>query len=121
MLIDIDHVEAPQVTPAVISKWHPWRVTQPGKEAQGRTVLHPDLRVLGQPGRSPLRTTAAVHHRQLPPPQPHRADPALHAYLGWRNANTRHRDVLAAERKERARVRSEKGTRRGGRPLEISA
>jgi hypothetical protein len=46
---------------------------------------------------------------------------ALHAYLGWRNANTRHRDALAAERKERARVRSEKGTRRGGRPLEISA
>ncbi|MDQ0905162.1 hypothetical protein QFZ22_001147 [Streptomyces canus] len=31
---------------------------------------------------------------------------ALHAYLRWRNANARHRDVLAAERKERARVRS---------------
>ncbi|GGS62147.1 IS630 family transposase [Streptomyces griseoviridis] len=41
---------------------------------------------------------------------------ALHAYLRWRNANTRHRDVLAAERKERARIRSEKGIRWGGRP-----
>lgn len=42
---------------------------------------------------------------------------ALHAYLRWRNANTRHRDVLAAERRERARIPSEKGIRRGGRPL----
>ncbi|WP_405657875.1 IS630 family transposase [Streptomyces sp. NBC_01166] len=40
---------------------------------------------------------------------------ALHAYLRWRNANARHRDVLAAERRERARVRSEKGVRWGGR------
>lgn len=46
---------------------------------------------------------------------------ALHAYLRWRNANARHRDVLAAERKERARTRSEKGIRRGGRPLEAAA
>ncbi|MFF7098120.1 IS630 family transposase [Streptomyces rubradiris] len=42
---------------------------------------------------------------------------ALHAYLRWRNANARHRDVLAAERRERARIRSEKGIRWGGRPL----
>ncbi|MGW8884571.1 IS630 family transposase [Streptomyces sp. NPDC055749] len=45
---------------------------------------------------------------------------ALHAYLRWRNANTRHRDVLAAERRERARIRirirSEKGIHWGGRP-----
>ncbi|WP_328908071.1 IS630 family transposase [Streptomyces sp. NBC_00234] len=40
---------------------------------------------------------------------------ALHAYLRWRNANSRHRDVLAAERRERARIRSEKGIRWGGR------
>ena len=31
----------------------------------------------------------------------------LHAYLRWRNANARHPDVLAAQRRERARVRSE--------------
>ncbi|EST20402.1 hypothetical protein M878_39605 [Streptomyces roseochromogenus subsp. oscitans DS 12.976] len=45
----------------------------------------------------------------------------LHAYLHWRNANARHRDVLAAERKERARIRSEKGIRWGGRPLKTAA
>lgn len=42
---------------------------------------------------------------------------AVHAYLRWRNANARHRDVLAAERKERARIRCEKGIRWRGRPL----
>jgi hypothetical protein len=31
----------------------------------------------------------------------------LHAYLRWRNANNRHPDVLAAQRRERARVRSQ--------------
>ncbi|MFB8024328.1 MULTISPECIES: IS630 family transposase [unclassified Streptomyces] len=40
----------------------------------------------------------------------------LHRYLRWRNQNARHPDVLAAQRRERARVRSEKGVRRGGRP-----
>lgn len=39
-----------------------------GKEAPGRAVLHPDLRLLGQPDRGPLRAAAAVHHRQLEPP-----------------------------------------------------
>lgn len=46
---------------------------------------------------------------------------ALHAYLRRRNANARHRDVLAAEREERARIRSEKGIRWGGRPLNTAA
>ncbi|GGS98518.1 hypothetical protein GCM10010270_83120 [Streptomyces violaceus] len=45
----------------------------------------------------------------------------LHADLRWRNAHARHRDVLAAERKERARIRSEKGIRWGGRPLRTAA
>ncbi|KAF5999264.1 hypothetical protein FNV68_03630 [Streptomyces sp. S1D4-23] len=40
---------------------------------------------------------------------------ALHAYLRWRNANSRHPDVPAAQRRERARVRGEKGVRWGGR------
>ena len=39
----------------------------------------------------------------------------LHAYLRWRNANARHPDVPAAQRRERARVRSEHH-RRWGRP-----
>lgn len=46
---------------------------------------------------------------------------ALYAYLRWRNANTRHHDVLAAERKEPARTRSEKGIRWGGRPISAAA
>ena len=46
---------------------------------------------------------------------------ALHAYLRWRNANARHRDVLAAERTERARIRSEKGIRWGRRTLATAA
>ncbi|GIJ13222.1 hypothetical protein Van01_64360 [Micromonospora andamanensis] len=36
-------------------------------------------------------------------------------YLRWRNANARHPDVLAAQRRERARVRSER-QHRWGRP-----
>ncbi|MGW6842563.1 IS630 family transposase [Streptomyces sp. NPDC054958] len=36
---------------------------------------------------------------------------ALHAYLRWRNKNARHPDVLAAQRRERARIRSERGIR----------
>jgi transposase len=40
----------------------------------------------------------------------------LHGYLRWRNAHARHPDVLAAQRRERARVRSEKGIRWGRRP-----
>jgi hypothetical protein len=39
----------------------------------------------------------------------------LQAYLCWRNANARHPDVLAAQRRERARVRSER-QHRWGRP-----
>jgi transposase len=39
----------------------------------------------------------------------------LQDYLRWRNANTRHPDVLAAQRRERARIRSER-QQRWGRP-----
>lgn len=44
----------------------------------------------------------------------------LHAHLRWRNANNRHPDVLEAQRRERARVRSEKG-HRWGRPKNKTA
>ncbi len=39
----------------------------------------------------------------------------LQEYLRWRNANARHPDVLAAQRRERARIRSER-QQRWGRP-----
>ena len=46
----------------------------------------------------------------------------LQAYLRWRNANARHPDVLAAQRRERARVRSERHQRWGRpRPQAIAA
>jgi hypothetical protein len=66
----------------------------------------------------PLRqfTLANSHHRGHPA-----QTQALHRYLRWRNTNARHPDVLTAQRKERARVRSEKGIRWGGRPLNTAA
>ena len=45
----------------------------------------------------------------------------LHAYLDWRNTNARHPDVLAAARRERARIRSEKGHRWGHRKIKNAA
>ncbi|MDH6129994.1 hypothetical protein P3T39_006987 [Kitasatospora sp. GP82] len=46
---------------------------------------------------------------------------ALHAYLRWRNTKARHPDVLAAQRRERVRICSEKGIRWGGRALAAAA
>jgi hypothetical protein len=46
---------------------------------------------------------------------------ALHAYLRWRNTNVRHPDVLAAQRRERAAICSEKGIRWGRRPIDEAA
>ncbi len=40
----------------------------------------------------------------------------LHAYLRWRNANARHRDVLAAERKDRARIAAREACAGAGAP-----
>jgi hypothetical protein len=44
----------------------------------------------------------------------------MQAYLRWRNANARHPDVLAAQRRERARIRSER-QQRWGRPRSMAA
>ncbi|MER8233253.1 hypothetical protein [Streptomyces sp. NPDC094049] len=38
-----------------------------------------------------------------------------------RNIDARHPDVLDAQRREHARIRSEKGIRWGGRPLVLAA
>jgi hypothetical protein len=72
---------------------------------------------LGQPDRSPLRTTPAITLANSQHPNHTGQTRALHAYLRWRNADARHPDVLAAQRRERARIRSEKGIRWGGRPI----
>ncbi len=66
----------------------------------------------------PLRqfTLANYHHCGHPA-----QTQTLHRYLRWRNAHARHPDVLAVQRKERARVRSEKGIRWGGHPLQVAA
>jgi hypothetical protein len=37
----------------------------------------------------------------------------LHDYLRWRNAHARHPDVLAAQRRERARIRSQRAATLG--------
>ncbi len=92
-----------------------------GDQAPGRTVLHPDLRVLGEPDRAhfgPLRqfTIANSNH-----PNHTVQTRALHAYLRRRNTNARHPDVLTAQRRERARIRSEKRIRWSGRPLAPAA
>lgn len=92
-----------------------------GREEQGRTVLYPGLRLVGQPDRSPLRTAEAVHHRQFESPEPHRPDPGPARLPPVAQRQRPHRDLLAAERKERARIRSEKGIRWGGRPLAAAA
>lgn len=46
---------------------------------------------------------------------------ALHAYMRWCNQFARHPDVLAAPRRERARISSEKGVRWGGRRNTMAA
>lgn len=44
----------------------------------------------------------------------------MHSYPRWRNANNRHPDILAAQRRERARIRSERH-RKWGRPQSRAA
>ncbi|WP_460060654.1 BTAD domain-containing putative transcriptional regulator [Streptomyces sp. YKOK-I1] len=60
---------------------------------------------------TPRRPALANSHHRSHPAQTR----ALHRYLRWRNAHARHPDVLAAQRRERAHIRSEKGIRWGRR------
>jgi transposase len=65
----------------------------------------------------PLRTfvIAGSHHRNYTV-----LARKLHAYLRWRSANARHPAVLAAQRRQRARIRSER-QRRWGQPVARAA
>ncbi|MFB6718004.1 hypothetical protein ACFCZY_40070, partial [Streptomyces sp. NPDC056237] len=71
-------------------------------------IIHPDKIIRVDKEMQPVCATS------------HEAPPVT-LVLRWRNTNARHPDVLAAQRRERARIRSEKGIRWGGRPLPAAA
>jgi hypothetical protein len=84
-------------------------------------VLHADQRLVGQSDPEaqfgPLRSfvmgdSSYPNHTVLAR--------RLQEYLRWRNAHARHPDVLAAQRRERARVRSQR-QQRWGRPKACAA
>jgi transposase len=85
-----------------------------GRRQQRRVVPDPDLRLLGEPHIEahfgPLRTFVLGNSNH-----PNHTVLAweIQAYLRWRDANARHPDILAAQRRERARVRSERRQRWG--------
>lgn len=68
------------------------------------------------PTRGPPWPAAVVHPGELEPPQPSRAHPGPALLPVPANVTARHPGILAAQRMERARSRSEKGIRWGGRP-----
>jgi transposase len=72
--------------------------------------------------KSAANTRAATHLRDrwFQPPHHPALIRHLHRYLRWRNTNARHPDVLAAQRRERARIRSER-QRRWGQPATRAA
>jgi hypothetical protein len=65
--------------------------------------------------RGAIRAIARFRHRQLGPPDHAALARRLQAHLAWRNANARHPGILAAQRRERARIRSQR-QQRWGRP-----
>lgn len=81
------------------------------REPVGRSTARPEAEQASNPGCGGPATTCRWRG----------TSPRTRNYPRWRNANARHRDVLAAERKERARIRSETGIRWGGRPLKAAA
>lgn len=88
-----------------------------GGEEQDRAVLHPTYASWTNPIEAhfgPLRqfTLANSHH-----PNHTVQTRALHAYLRRRNANAGHLDLLAAQRCDGTRIRSEKDVRWGGHQL----
>ncbi|RPK55838.1 hypothetical protein EES42_41600 [Streptomyces sp. ADI95-17] len=91
-----------------------------GQEEQTRVVLHPPLRLMDEPDRSPLRTASTVHYRQLHPPRPHCPDPGPARLPPLAQRQHPPPDVLAAQHRERARIRGEKGIRWGGCPLQAA-
>ena len=85
-----------------------------GPARERRAVLHAHQCIVGQPEAQfgPLRTFVMGNSDH---PSHTVLARRLQDYLRWRNAHARHPDVLAAQRRERARVRSER-QQRWGRP-----
>jgi hypothetical protein len=68
---------------------------------------------VGQPDRGAFRADPRLRHGSSDHPNHTVLARKLQDYLRWRNANARHPDVLAAERRERARIRSQRQQRLG--------
>ena len=86
------------------------------RQQRRRTGLRSHLWIVGQSDRSSLRPAARVLHCQLGSPEPCRngqGHPCLHSLAP--NAHTTDPEVLALERKHRARMRGE-AQRRWGQP-----
>jgi transposase len=89
-----------------------WGVT---REHKGRAVLHAHQRVAGQPDRGSIRALAYLRHGHLRLPGPPRARPQAPGLPALAQRPRPPPDVLAAQRRERARIRSER-QQRWGRP-----
>jgi hypothetical protein len=72
-------------------------------------------RLMGQPDRGPVRALRNFVMGGGNHPNHTVLARNLQDYLRWRNTHARHPDVLAAQRRERAEVRSER-QQRWGRP-----
>jgi len=82
-----------------------------GKARQRRAVLYANERVLGNPIEAQFGPIRAFAMSGSNHPNHTVLARKLQDYLHWRNANARHPDVLAAQRRERARVRSKRQRR----------
>ena len=76
-----------------------------------RAVPHADERVLGQPDRGPVRALAHLCHEQPGLPESPRAGPQAAGRRAGATPKARYPDMLAAQRRERARIRSERQQR----------
>ena len=102
------------------SSWTTCPRTRPRPSAAGpggRTSswLHAHERVVGQSDRGAVRPLRTFVMGGSDYPNHPALARRLQDYLRWRNAHARHPDVLAAQRRERARIRSER-QQRCGRP-----
>ena len=117
----VDPGRPPGRRPDLRDPGQPVRAQDPGRSGPGRPGTRSSCASPRptRPGPTRSRPSSGRCARSSSPAPNHPNHTALtrrlQAYLRWRNANARHPDVLAAQRRERARVRSER-QRRWGRP-----